>query len=200
MAFFDELGKVISDKSKEAANRVKDITGVLQLKSKLSAEKDKINKAYITLGKAYYDRHEGELEGEFADEFHIIQAGLVKIASLEDEIAELEGTRVCAECGAKVEKNAAFCSRCGAPMDSMAAADAHEPEEPEEMQESIFEEEDDAAVDKATDNAADDAETEGTADAGTDADSVDASDVSEAVSGNTTETAAQNENNSGEQA
>ena len=41
MAFFDELGKVISDKSKEAANRVKDITGVLQLKSKLSAEKDK---------------------------------------------------------------------------------------------------------------------------------------------------------------
>ena len=66
MAFFDELGKVISDKSKEAANRVKDITGVLQLKSKLSAEKDKINKAYITLGKAYYDRHEGELEGKFA--------------------------------------------------------------------------------------------------------------------------------------
>ena len=78
MAFFDELGKVISDKSKEAANRVKDITGVLQLKSKLSAEKDKINKAYITLGKACYDRHEGELEGKFADEFHTIQAGLVK--------------------------------------------------------------------------------------------------------------------------
>ena len=149
MAFFDELGKVISDKSKEAANRVKDITGVLQLKSKLSAEKDKINKAYITLGKAYYDRHEGELEGKFADEFHTIQAGLVKIASLEDEIAELEGTRVCAECGAKVEKNAAFCSRCGAPMDSTTSADVHEPEEPEEMQETIFEEKDEAAADKA---------------------------------------------------
>ena len=188
MAFFDELGKVISDKSKEAANRVKDITGVLQLKSKLSAEKDKINKAYITLGKAYYDRHEGELEGKFADEFHTIQAGLVKIASLEDEIAELEGTRVCAECGAKVEKNAAFCSRCGAPMDS---ADVHEPEEPEEMQETIFEEKDEAAADKAVD----DAETEGAA--GPDADSADASD---AVSENTTDTATQNENNSGEQA
>lgn len=191
MAFFDELGKVISDKSKEAANRVKDITGVLQLKSKLSAEKDKINKAYITLGKAYYDRHEGELEGKFADEFHTIQAGLVKIASLEDEIAELEGTRVCAECGAKVEKNAAFCSRCGAPMDSTTSADVHEPEEPEEMQETIFEERDEAAADEALDNA----ETEGTADS--DADSADASD---SVSENITDTAAQNENNSGEQA
>ena len=159
MAFFDELGKVISDKSKEAANRVKDITGVLQLKSKLSAEKDKINKAYITLGKAYYDRH--------------------------------EGTRVCAECGAKVEKNAAFCSRCGAPMDSTTSADVHEPEEPEEMQETIFEEKDEAAAGRAVDNA----ETEGTA--GPDADSADASD---SVSENTTDTAAQNENNSGEQA
>ena len=183
MAFFDELGKVISDKSKEAANRVKDITGVLQLKSKLSAEKDKINKAYITLGKAYYDRHEGELEGKFADEFHTIQAGLVKIASLEDEIAELEGTRV--------EQNAAFCSRCGAPMDSTTSADVHEPEEPEEMQETIFEEKDETAAGKAVDNA----ETEGTA--GPDADSADASD---SVSENTTDTAAQNENNSGEQA
>jgi len=61
MAFLDELGKVISDKSKEAASKVKDITGVLQLKSKLSAEKEKVNKAYITLGKAYYDRHEASI-------------------------------------------------------------------------------------------------------------------------------------------
>lgn len=75
MAFFDELGKVISDKSKEAANRVKDITGVLQLKSKLSAEKDKINKAYITLGKATMTDMRAELEGKFANEFHTIQAG-----------------------------------------------------------------------------------------------------------------------------
>ena len=76
MAFFDELGKVISDKSKEAANRVKDITGVLQLKSKLSAEKDKINKAYITLGKAYYDRHEGELKGNLQMSSTLSRQGL----------------------------------------------------------------------------------------------------------------------------
>ena len=71
MAFLDELGKVISDKSKEAANKVKDITGVIQLKSKLSAEKEKVNKAYISLGKAYYDRHEAALEDEYADEFKL---------------------------------------------------------------------------------------------------------------------------------
>ena len=58
------------------------------------------------------------------------------------------------------------------------------------MQETIFEEKDEAAADKAVDNA----ETEGAA--GPDADSAD---VSDSVSENTTDTA-QNENNSGEQA
>ncbi len=128
MAFFDELGKVLSDKSKEAASKVKDITGVLQLKSKLSAEKEKVNKAYITLGKAYYDRHEASLEEDFPGEFRTIQAGLVKIAALEDEIAELEGTRVCAECGAKVEKDAMFCSRCGASMSDTGMPDGADSE------------------------------------------------------------------------
>lgn len=150
MAFLDELGKVISDKSKEAANKVKDITGVIQLKSKLSAEKEKVNKAYISLGKAYYDRHEASLEDEYADEFKIIQAGIIKIAVLEDEIAELEGTRVCAECGAKVEKDALYCSKCGAPMeDKTAGAEEEDSKGPEveftvhgEADESIFAEED----------------------------------------------------------
>ena len=65
MAFFDELGKAISGKSREAATKVRDLTEILQLKSKLSSEKEKVNKAYINLGKAYYDRHEVSAEEEF---------------------------------------------------------------------------------------------------------------------------------------
>lgn len=116
MAFFDELGKAISGKSREAATKVRDLTEILQLKSKLSSEKEKVNKAYINLGKAYYDRHEVSAEEEYADDFEAIRAGLLKISELEEEIISLEGTRICAECGAKVEKGAAFCGRCGAQM------------------------------------------------------------------------------------
>ena len=126
MAFFEELGKVISDKSKEAAGKVKDITGVIQLKTRLSSEKEKVNKAYIALGKAYYDKHEASAEKELSAEFEIIRTGLIKMAELEDEIAELEGTRVCAECGAKVERDAAFCSKCGASMAEPSANPAEE--------------------------------------------------------------------------
>lgn len=136
MAFFDELGKAISDKSKVAAGKVKDLTGVIQLKTKLSSEKEKINKAYINLGKVYYDRHEASAEEEYATDFEAIRTGLIKIAEIEDEIAELEGNRVCADCGAKVEKNALYCSKCGALMDESTASQT------EEKQENIFVESD----------------------------------------------------------
>lgn len=116
MAFFDELGKAISGKSREAATKVRDLTEILQLKSRLSSEKEKVNKAYINLGKAYYDRHEASAEEEYPEDFDMIRTGLLKIFELEEEITALEGTRICAECGAKVEKGAAFCGRCGAQM------------------------------------------------------------------------------------
>ena len=141
MAFLDELGKVISDKSKEAAGKVKDLTGVIQLKSRLSAEKEKVNKAYINLGKVYYDRHEASAEEEYAGDFDSIRMGLMKMAELEDEISELEGNRVCAECGAKVEKNAQFCSRCGAPMEEKNTS-AEEEAGSQKEEENIFAEAD----------------------------------------------------------
>lgn len=140
MAFFDELGKIISDKSKEAAGKVKDLTGVIQLRSKLSSEREKVNKAYINLGKVYYDRHEASAEEEYAADFELIRAGLIRIAELEDEISELEGNRVCAECGAKVEREAMFCSKCGAPMEQPAPQEEEGKEPESEM--SIFAEPD----------------------------------------------------------
>ena len=116
MAFFEELGKTLSDKGKEAAKKAKDLTEALQLKSQLSAEKEKVNQAYITLGRAYYDSHDASAEETYAAEFEVIRTGLMKMAELEDEICELEGSRICVECGAKIEKGAMFCSRCGAKM------------------------------------------------------------------------------------
>ena len=46
-------------------------------------------------------------EEEYAQDFETIRSGLLRISELEDEISSLEGTRICAECGAKVEKGAA---------------------------------------------------------------------------------------------
>lgn len=137
MAFLEELGKTLTDKGKVAAKKAKDITGALQLKAQVSTEKEKVNDAYIKLGRAYYDKHTVAEEEGFAEEFEIIRAGLMKIAELEDQISELEGNRVCAECGAKLEKGAMFCSKCGASVEIKKDSGSAQDVEDEEKEEGV---------------------------------------------------------------
>jgi len=149
VAFLEELGKTLTDKGKEAAKRAKELTGVLQLKSQLTGEKAKLNEVYARLGKIYYEEHQDDIEERFEDDFAVVKAGMTKILELEQEICQLEGNRVCAECGAKVDREARFCSCCGAPMEEHCEpAVLDEPAEgnaepPEELDEDIFELEDD---------------------------------------------------------
>lgn len=148
MAFLEELGKTLTDKGKEAAKRAKELTGVLQLKSQLTGEKAKLSEVYARLGKVYYEEHQDDIEERFEDDFAAVKAGMTKILELEQEICQLEGNRVCAECGAKVDREARFCSRCGAPMEEhREPVVIEEPEEAAEpaavLDEDIFEPEDD---------------------------------------------------------
>lgn len=116
MAFFEELSKTITDKGKEAAKRAKDLTGALQLKSQVAAEKTKINEAYARIGQIYYEDNQDNQDIRFENDYAMIRRGMAKIEALEEEICQLEGNRICAECGSKVERDAAFCGKCGAPM------------------------------------------------------------------------------------
>lgn len=134
MEFFEELGKTISDKGKEVAKRAKDLTESLQLKSQVSAEKAKIQEAYALIGKAYYEDHKDSEDDKYKELFSGIQGSFFKIATLEEEICQLDGNRVCAECGTKVAREDAFCKRCGAPMPSAKDECGTMPDEAEDCE------------------------------------------------------------------
>lgn len=142
MAFLEELGKTLTDKGKEAAKRAKELTEVLQLKSQLTGEKAKVNEIYARLGEIYCQEHKDDIEERFEGDFAVIATGRIRIQELEEEICQLEGNRACAECGAKVDREARFCGRCGALME-----EKKELAEPEALaaQEDIFEEEEESA-------------------------------------------------------
>ena len=123
MAFFDELGKALSDTGKVVVGKTKDITGALQLKAKVSQEKDRVNQAYIELGKAFYDILKMAPEEKYEAQVKTVSEGLAQIEDLENQIMELEGTRICAECGAKIARGGKFCSKCGAPLPEMPPKD-----------------------------------------------------------------------------
>lgn len=115
MAFLGELGKTLSDTGKEVATKAKALTEAIQLRTQISSEKSKLDEAYLAIGKRYFELHPIG-EEVFSREYDIIRAGLTRIAAMEEELCQTEGTRMCAECGAKVPKDSAFCGKCGAAM------------------------------------------------------------------------------------
>ncbi|MBE7721442.1 MAG: zinc ribbon domain-containing protein [Lacrimispora celerecrescens] len=113
MAFFEELGKTLSDTGKEVATKAKALTETIQLKTQISVEKTKLEEAYAVIGKQFYEANK-EPEEAYAKAYEAVRASRERIAALEIELTQSEGTRICAECGAKVPKNSYYCGKCGA--------------------------------------------------------------------------------------
>lgn len=148
MAFFEELGKTLTDTGKEVATKAKALTETLQLKTQISAEKTKLEEAYAVIGKQYYETV-SEPEECYSKAYEAVRTSRERIAALEIELAQNEGTRICAECGARVPKDSRFCGMCGAPVKEAEAQEETEEEEeypePEEVQPAADEEEETAA-------------------------------------------------------
>ena len=116
MAFFDELGKKISQAGQSAVQKGKELADIAKLNSSVSDEKRKIADNYREIGKLYFSLH-GENPGvDFAAMVAAIHESESKIVEYKQQIKDIRGVVCCEKCGAEVSSNAAFCSACGAPM------------------------------------------------------------------------------------
>ena len=152
MAFFDEIGKTLADKSREAAKKAKDVAEILQLKAQISTEKSKTKELYASIGVLYFKKHRDNENDEYQMFFPEIEKTLAHIAELEERVKKLEKAGTCPVCGASVGKNDAFCAKCGAPVenDDLRKLDAVE-EQKKADPDDIFVEEDGGDEEKADD-------------------------------------------------
>ena len=120
MAFFDEIGKTLADKSREAAKKAKDVAEILQLKAQISTEKSKTKELYASIGVLYFKKHRDDENDEYQMFFPEIEKTLAHIAEMEERVKKLEKAGTCPACGASVGKNDAFCAKCGAPVENEA--------------------------------------------------------------------------------
>ena len=112
------MEKIISDLKKtavSAAQKTGELVEIGKLKLACSCTQDKIDDAFIVLGKSIYSA-----EKKGTDEEYKIQQTIAEIDSLYEKLAEqeeelmvLKNCKKCASCGSMMERNAAFCSRCG---------------------------------------------------------------------------------------
>ncbi|MDF2803865.1 MAG: hypothetical protein K0S61_3768 [Anaerocolumna sp.] len=113
MTFFDKLGETITSKSKDIAKKAKEVADIATLKSQVSNQQDIVNRAYIVLGKAYYNENKNNPPTEYEDTFKSLGKALEKIEQLKNDIQIIKGTDNCPNCNAQIAKDAVYCSECG---------------------------------------------------------------------------------------
>lgn len=80
-----EYASVAMDKTRDAARLAK-------LTVALTGEKDALKKAYIELGKAYYEEHHSDAEGLYAQLVEEVDAVNARIEEMQSEIDSLKGS------------------------------------------------------------------------------------------------------------
>ncbi|MCX8131755.1 MAG: zinc-ribbon domain-containing protein [Clostridia bacterium] len=116
MSVFENITKKVSDTAKAAAKKSSELVEVTKLNMNISAEEDKIKKAYADIGKLVYQAYSnGE---EVAEAYKELCSSIVgfeeNVKATKQKIMELKNMKTCAGCGTELETETAFCSKCGA--------------------------------------------------------------------------------------
>lgn len=141
MAFFTKLGETISATGKDVSQKARELTEIAKLNMDVKAKEDFVTKQYMEIGKQYFELHKGD-EEPFFEEIGLIKDSLAEIEQLKSDIAELKGKKKCPECGAVVEQDSAYCSKCGAKCESIYEEEDVTPVRQEEEVEETIEPED----------------------------------------------------------
>lgn len=116
MAFFEQVGKRITDAGQGVAKQTKNLAEVTRLNSTISECEKNISQLYFAIGEAYYGRHRDDAEAEELEKVNEVKELLEKIRQCREEIKQIKGTVKCPSCGAEVPLEAVFCGKCGNKM------------------------------------------------------------------------------------
>lgn len=115
MAFFDDLGKKISQAGQNAVQKTKDMTEIAKYNSAITDEERNIEYLYSEIGKLYVSLYKETPGAEFAGMVKALKNSEEAIANYKEQIKDIKGIVLCENCGAEVT-GTAFCSSCGTPV------------------------------------------------------------------------------------
>ena len=116
MAFWEKMGETISVKGKDMADKARELTEVSRLNTQISTQKNKIESLYKEIGQLIYENREDWKAADVSAQIEQIDSAVVSIEELQNDILRIKGVRQCESCGAEIDKNMAFCPKCGTAM------------------------------------------------------------------------------------
>lgn len=116
VAFFDDLGKKISQASQSVVQKTQGMSEVSRLNAVIGDAEKQIESCYLQIGKLYVAMHAADHEPDFTGMVNTIREAEARIRDSKEQIQLIKGLVKCEKCGAFVESSVAFCSTCGAAM------------------------------------------------------------------------------------
>lgn len=116
MAFFDDLGKKISQAGQTAVQKTKEMTDITRINGLISDEEKKVSINYYQIGKLYVAMHRNDFESDFNGMISAVCESEAKIRDYKQQIQDIKGVVHCEKCGAEIANGIAFCSSCGTPI------------------------------------------------------------------------------------
>lgn len=113
MAFFEQLGKKLSDAGQNVAQQTKNLADVTQLNGAIAAKEKKIAQLYGAIGQSYYNAHKDDPFAETLDLIQEINHLYGQIDENQEKIKQIKGIVTCENCGADVPPEYSFCNACG---------------------------------------------------------------------------------------
>ncbi len=116
MAFFDDLGKKLSQAGQSVVQKTQDMTEISRLNSAINEAEKLINATYLQIGKLYIAMHAKDHEPDFEGMVKTVCEAEARIHECREQICQIKGMVKCEKCGTYVESSVAFCSTCGSAM------------------------------------------------------------------------------------
>lgn len=114
MDFFEKIGEKIVATGSEISDKAKEMSSVVALKNQIRTEENKIAEIYKRIGEKYFLAHKDDESDIYADDMTSIIVAQEGIKTLNQQIAEVKGVRICNSCGEEVTADSVFCPKCGA--------------------------------------------------------------------------------------
>lgn len=86
MNFFDKLEKTVTETGQEISRKAKELAEITRLKNMLHTCEEVLDQNYREIGKAYYEAHKDEEDGEYSEAFRAIRDAQRGMEALKEQI------------------------------------------------------------------------------------------------------------------
>lgn len=128
MAFFEDLGKKVSQTSQDAIKKTKIMAETSKINSLISSEKRVISENYSQIGEKYFELFCDNPDENLVGFVAAIKEAQQKIVDFEDQIKKLKGIAGCPNCGTELKDGALFCTACGTKIEAPIAEEKEVPQ------------------------------------------------------------------------